>query len=299
MKYTEDTLKSWINPLSKTEEERVDNTIRMVKSAINSSSDLLNCTIEVFAQGSYANNTNVRQNSDIDICIMLTSNFFSCYADGMNGLAYGFSDGTMNYNDYKRYIVQCLNEKFGSSSVSVGNKSIQIKCNSYRVNADVIPSYQYRNYKAINSKDSNNYIEGIKYLASNGSEVINYPKIHISNGKEKNNQTNYVYKKVVRIMKRIRNNMVDDGVVDKDKISSFLVECLVWNVPNNKLVGHDTWESVLRSVIYYLWKNIDDVQHQKWGEVSEWLYLFHNGRKWTDQDAKQFLTDMWNYLELE
>lgn len=298
MKYTEETLRAWTNPLSKTEEERVDNTIRMVRDAINKSNELLSYTIEVFAQGSYANNTNVRQNSDIDITVMLTSTFFSCYADGMDDTSYGFSKGTIGYDEYKQYVVQSLINKFGSTSVSIGNKSIQIKSNSYRVNADVVPSFQYRDYKTINSKDSSKYIEGIKYFAADGKEVINYPKTHISNGKNKNINTNYNYKKVVRIMKRIRNNMIDDGKVNRGKITSFLVECLVWNVPNNKLVGHNTWESALRAVIYHLWKSIDDAQHKEWGEVSERLYLFHHGRKWTDQDAKQFLKDMWNYLEL-
>ena len=34
MKYSEETLQFWTTPLSKTEEERVDNTINMIKGAI-------------------------------------------------------------------------------------------------------------------------------------------------------------------------------------------------------------------------------------------------------------------------
>lgn len=34
MKYTESTLSSWTSPLSQNEEERVENTIRMIKSAL-------------------------------------------------------------------------------------------------------------------------------------------------------------------------------------------------------------------------------------------------------------------------
>ena len=75
MKYSETTLQTWTVPLSSTEEERVENTIKMIKDAIRSHNELSLMTYEIFAQGSYANNTNVRQNSDIDICVMLTSTF--------------------------------------------------------------------------------------------------------------------------------------------------------------------------------------------------------------------------------
>lgn len=49
MKYKEYTLNSWTSPLSQSEEERVENTIRMIKNAISSYSKLSNCSIEIFA----------------------------------------------------------------------------------------------------------------------------------------------------------------------------------------------------------------------------------------------------------
>lgn len=299
MKYSEDTLKSWTSPLSKTEEQRVQNTVKMIKDAVTSYDELSDCTMEIFAKGSYANNTNVRQNSDIDICVMLTSTVFCNYVEGKTAKDYGYTDGKITYADYKSYIIKALKEKFGDDVVSVGNKCINIKANSYHVNADVVPAIQYRDFKNINSTDSSNYIEGIKFLAKDDAVVINYPKTHISNGKQKNNDTNYEYKKLVRIMKHIRNNMIDDGKIDGDEITSFLIECLVWNVPNDKITGSNTWEGTVRNTIVYLWETIKDEKDQKWGEVSERLYLFHSGRKWTSEKTKNFLYDMYNYLEFE
>lgn len=164
-------------------------------------------------------------------------------------------------------------------AVSVGNKCINIRANSYHVNADVVPAFQYRDFKVINSLDPKIYVEGIKYLATDGKEIINYPKNHIDNGKQKNIATNYKYKKLVRIMKHVRNNMISDGKADGEIISSFLVECLVWNVPNEQIMKYNTWENTLRNVIAYLWNAINEDKHKKWGEVSERLYLFHYGRK--------------------
>ena len=64
MKYSEQTLQNWTVPLSQTEERRADNTIKMVRKAIDESEELKAMNIEVFIQGSYANNTNVRTESD-------------------------------------------------------------------------------------------------------------------------------------------------------------------------------------------------------------------------------------------
>ena len=98
MKYTEDTLQFWTSPLSNTEEQRVKNTVSMIKNAVSTHDELSNCTMEIFAQGSYANNTNVRQNSDVDICIMLTSTFFGDYVDGKSAADYGFTPDGMPEN---------------------------------------------------------------------------------------------------------------------------------------------------------------------------------------------------------
>lgn len=54
MRYTEETLESWISPLSQTEEQRVVNTIKMINNAVTSYDRLSDCTMEIFAQGSYA-----------------------------------------------------------------------------------------------------------------------------------------------------------------------------------------------------------------------------------------------------
>ena len=299
MKYTEDTLKSWTLPLSQTEEKRVENTVQMIKNAVTSYDKLANCSMEIFAQGSYANNTNVRQNSDVDICVMLTSTVFCNYVDGKIDRDYGYTEGSITYHDYRLYVIEALKGKFGNSAVTVGNKCINIEANSYHVNADVVPAFQYRDFKIIKSADSTKYIEGIKYISKDGIDIINYPKDHIKNGKQKNNNTNYEYKKLVRIMKHIRNNMVDEGKVDGDEITSFLIECLVWNIPNEKITGSNTWAGTVRNAIAYLWNAIKDENYTNWGEVSERLYLFHSGRKWTASGTKSFLYDMYNYLEFE
>ena len=299
MKYSEETLISWCKPASDTEDNKINNAINMIKDAINKSVGLENLTIEVFVQGSYANNTNVRVNSDVDVCIMLKSTFFTEYADGMTGEDYGFIDGTISFNDYKKDVLKALTDKFGFDNVSIGNKSIKIKSNTYHVSADAVVAFMLKDFKIIQSKNANRYVEGIRFYAKDGSVVSNYPKDHIENGIAKNNRTNYEYKKLVRIFKRIRNAMVDDGEIDKEKITSFLVECLVWNIPDSTIKYHSTWTETVRQAISYIYNAIREENHDEWGEVSERLYLFNGNRKWSAADAKGFMLKAWNYLEYD
>ena len=295
MKYSESTLQSWTAPLSDSEEERAENTIKMIRSAIDGSDELKTMDIEVFTQGSFANNTNVRTESDVDVCVMLNDTFHFDLPDGKKREDYGFTPATLTFFDYRDMVKRALQKKFRSDYVEDGNKSLKIHENTYHVDADVVPAFQLRNYFYGKSTDRSNYVEGTWFMSKSGQEVKNYPKIHIRNGRNKNTTTNGEYKKLVRIMKHVKNNMVDDHVTNGDKITSFLVECLVWNIPNEKITGYSTWTATLREAIRYLYQEIDAGRHTEWGEVSEILYLFR-GRKWTDQDAKQWLIDAWNYL---
>jgi hypothetical protein len=296
LKYSESTLALWTRPASDTEEQKMENTIKMIKSAIDSSKELEDLTIEIFVQGSYANNTNVRTSSDVDVCVMLKSTFYDEYPDGKDRRDYGFVEGTISFDEYKRRVKTAIENKFGKATVTEGNKSLKIRSNSYHVNADVVVAFMLKDYRIIGSLDPNRYIEGTRFFSSNREMVTNYPKVHIANGKNKNIQTNHGYKYLVRIFKRIRNAMVDDGKANGDKISSFLVECLIWNVPNNIIMGYSTWAETIKEAIIYLYHAIEEDKQKDWGEVSECLYLFNDGRKWSAEDVKSFLLAMWIYL---
>lgn len=295
MKYSEQTLQGWTLPLSQTEEQRAENAIKMIRTAIDANDDLKSMDIEVFTQGSYANNTNVRSESDVDVCVMLKDTFHAVYPDGKKREDYGFLASDLTFQQYRNMVKTALQEKFKTEYVNDGNKSLKINENTYHVQADVVPAFQLRNYYYWGSTDRNKYIEGTWFVAKTGKEVSNYPKRHIQNGISKNNATNKEYKKLVRIMKHIKNNMVDDQAADGEKITSFLVECLVYQIPNNTISNASTWTETVRQALIYLYNEIKEGRHKEWCEVSDMLYLFR-GRKWTDLDAKQWLCDAWNYL---
>lgn len=300
-KFPEDTFINWSKPASESEEQRISNAIDMVKSAIKSNADLQNKNIEIFVQGSYANNTNVRANSDIDICIMLKDTFYSEYPEGLTREDYGFSISDYSFSIFRSTVIKALADKFGNENITPGNKSIKIHSNSYRIEADAVPCFQYRNYYYGNSRNSDIFVEGHKIYAQNEQEVISYPKLHIKNGREKNTKTQRRFKRTVRIVKKIRYHMIENNNSVDGNISSFLIECLLWNVPDRVFNENDTHEDRVKESIRYLYLQTKNQQDEckKWGEVSEILYLFSDDKKWKIKTVNEFLLSMWKYLEFE
>jgi hypothetical protein len=164
------------------------------------------------------------------------------------------------------------------------------------VETDVVPTFNYRRY------DKNGgHVLGTRLRADeDGSFVNNFPKQHIENGKTKNYQTSKRFKRLTRVFRKIRYKMIDDKVPMSDSITSFLLECLIWNVPNSILNAHNTWQERLESSILHLYhQTSSDDKCKEWDEVSELLYLFHGERKWNRKDVNGFLVSMWNYLGYE
>lgn len=297
-KFTDTILDTWRKPPSETEEQKISNAISMIKDAINAHEILKTKNIEFIVQGSYGNNTNIKLDSDIDICAMLKDTFYDEYREGVKRENYGFIDGTNNFTEYKNHIIDALQKKFGKENVKPGNKAIYIESNTYRVHSDVVPAFQFRNFRNETKNNPNDFIEGVKFFTANSDGIVNYPKIHVKNGIAKNDNTLRRFKRTVRLYKRIRNKMKEDGIPVSENIRSFLIESLLWNVPNTIFNSTDSWNDILRNSIISLYNSTKTEEGCKsWGEVSEQFYLFHSGRKWTREETNAFLVQMWNYLE--
>jgi hypothetical protein len=65
----EQQLINWTAPSSATEQDKQDRTERMAREAIAAHASFNDCSLKVYAKGSYANNTNVRADSDVDIAV--------------------------------------------------------------------------------------------------------------------------------------------------------------------------------------------------------------------------------------
>jgi hypothetical protein len=249
--------------------------------------------IEVFAQGSYRNGTNVRANSDVDVCVRCMDVFFTALPPGTNNADLGLVDGTYTYPAFKNDVERALRQYLGASAVSRGNKAFDLHENTYRIDADVVPTFEHRRYR-----EDRRYHSGAELHSERGSRIINWPEQNYQNATEKNEATEKRFKKMVRVLKRLRNTMHEDGVsqASPSEMPSYLVECLVWNVPNGTF-GNNAYTEDLRAILLHLFgATKDDAGCQEWGEVNELKYLFRNGQPWTRQAANAFIVAAWHYV---
>lgn len=291
-KFTEDQLNNLRYPPSYTEEVKLAKSEQEIKNAISASSILKAKKIKTFGQGSYANDTNVKNNSDVDINVCLEESVFVKLPENKTYEDLGYSDSSYKFSQYRKDVYDALVEYFGEEFIADNNKCITIIPNSTRVEIDVVPTFKYIRYDSENS-----IAEGVKFISNDSKTIINYPLAHIENGKNKNAKTQKRFKRLTRIYRNIRYKMLDDNIVVSDNITSFLLECLVFNVPDNIFNNHDTWTERLKQSIIFLYSETkDETKCDNWGEVSELLFLFKS-QKWSVKDVNSFLQQMWNYLE--
>ena len=320
MKFTEQQISKMASPISQTEEEKCKNAIRMVRDAMkrlnytDDGKEILSYVadtysysldlrqmysdkkIKLLVQGSYANKTNIASESDVDVAVILESTFTSAYRKGVTREAYGFTAGTFFATELKDEVEKALKEHFNYTGVERHDKSIKVTGNTYRVDADVVPAYRYRDYLNDWNNDPENYIGGIEIRPDSGGRIINYPEQHIKLGIVKNKVTKYNFKRCVRIAKNMREKMVEYGYPLSDKISSFGIESLLWNVD---VSAYTKYPSILRYTFDEVLSFLENDFHNfdKYTEVNAIKSLF------PDQSCKlayqKFVTDMCGFFEYD
>lgn len=287
---------NWAKAPSESELERCGNTERMICDALNSSAALRDRTITVFAQGSYRNRTNVRQDSDVDICVLCTDYCFSDYtfAPGFNDASVGLSESTYTYSQFKNEVGQALVAHFGAAQVKRGKKAFDIHASSHRVDADVVPCFEYRQYEL----DSNKRpvpVSGTAFIPDGGTQIHNWPEQHYRNGVTKNDATGRAFKATARVLKNLRNEMADRGKVAVIPIPSYLIECIAYNTPNEVLT-RDTWTATIKGTLGTAYSALETNQScRDWLEVNELKFLMRGRQPWTRQQALDFVGAAWQH----
>lgn len=293
---------SWAEPPSETEQQRCERVIRAIRTAVARSSKLEARKILVFTQGSFRNRVNVRQESDVDVGVMLYDYFLAQYPEGKKDSDFGNSSANYPFSQFKNELEEALVEYFGRAAVKRGNKAFDIKATASQVEADVAPLFEFRQYW-----DSGGYRAGVALLPDNSSRRIeNYPErlvdywpptpLHYENGVAKNDETDRRFKGMVRILKKLRIELEDAGNAAAAAVPGYLLECLVWNSPN-WCFDRNTWEDRVQSVLRFLWQNTKEATLcDKWCEVDNIKYLFHVLQPWTREKAHAFINAAWDYV---
>lgn len=295
MKDWETIFTEWSKGPDDAEKARIENTEYQIKEAIRESSKLNHRNIKVFTQGSYRNNVNVKQDSDIDIGVLCYDVFFPEYPD--DNVRKSFSalheDAHYTYSVFKNEIEEALVARFGRENVKRGKKAFDIKENSRRVSADVVAFFEHRRYTS-----QNHYLSGVEMIPDNNSPPIirNWPEQHYENGVRKNTQTSRRYKRVVRILKKLSYEMAENGIEAAKNTPSFLIECLIWNVANENILQDSYYNNLRNSLVFIFNKISEDKECNEWGEVSELKYLFRGSQPWTKKSVNDFILQAWSYV---
>src|SRR3989442_7005460 len=288
----EDTFRSWGKPPSATEQAKCDNAVRAVRNAVNASAALARRGITVSPQGSYHNRTNVRTDSDVDVRVVCSDSIFFDVPQGKTPADFGISTpADYSFPQFKNDVEAALVSYFGRNFVTRGNKAFDIQENPYRVDADAVPCFKYVRYQANGERPT-----GTAFLAAGDKRIINWPDQNYENGVAKNEVTNQRFKPVVRILKRLRNEMDAENIAAAKPIPSFLIECMVWNVSNEGF-GHDSHTADVRWALAHLFNNtMKQEDCREWGEINELKYLFRAPQSWTMEQAHAFASAAWDYL---
>lgn len=302
----EATLRQWVQKSSHNEEACRDRTEREVRAAFANSSRLANVPLNIYVKGSYANSTNVRLDYDVDIAVEYTGLHY-IDATGAEADVRKAALATADYDGpyggvagaakFKADVEHTLQQHFGSRAILRGNLSLRVREKKTALPADIVPCFSYRYITGSDWRGNLTYREGTRLYPDQGSYIHNWPKQQYDCGVSKNNATGRRYKRMVRALKRLENQLVDAGILSA--LPSFLMECLVYNVPNDQF-GHPDYTADMRSVLATIFNaTLSNDTCEKWLEASECKWLFGHGQGWTRQQAHDLAAEGWNRLGLE
>jgi hypothetical protein len=200
-------------------------------------------------------------------------------------------ESDLKFADYRNMVGKALTDYFGAKSVTRGSKAFDVHENSYRIDADVIATFEHRRYF---SDGTDRWHAGVAFKTDSGDLIKNFPKQCYDSGVAKNNRVGRRFKRVVRILKRLRDLMQDQGITEAKNVPSFLIECLVWNVPDARF-NHDSYSADVREVLAHTFNaTLNDNDCSSWVETNELKWLFKGAKPWTRVQAHDFLGAAWN-----
>lgn len=294
-----DRFAHWEGSESDAETQRIERARNMVQQALGKNRWLNSEGARIIPQGSFTNRTNARLEADIDLRVhhpMIKIEYgygvdvATAYQQGGywdTGISYGCTSDRM-----RAEIKSELIAAFGPAAVDdSGNKAIRVRgIEGSRSEVDVVPCFTLHHITgqtflgritvlgtAILSKDKTNW-------------TLNYPDQHTDNGRTKQLNTGLQFKRVVRIVKRLRADMTERGVLH-DKVPSFLVECLVYLVEDRYFTveADDRYARVTRVLNRLAEILAGALTACSVNEINGIKPLFGGGQAWTLDTARNFV----------
>ncbi|MGZ9107258.1 MAG: hypothetical protein ACXW4B_00355 [Micavibrio sp.] len=282
----------WEHPASPSEEGMIDRAARMVKAALDDDPWFAREGVTTDPQGSYFNNTNVRQQADMDIRVTHPSLVIlksPSVQEPVTNATFGYYDLPRTLQeiagDLRTHVGEALSTVF--DNVIPGNRAFSIReVPGSRSDIDVVPALRFH---FITHRESGDIgpIEGVCIFGRDGGRTYNFPGQHHTKGKLKRERTGHRFKKVVRTVKSLRDELVSGNVIGPKELPSFLIESLVYRVEDDFFIQNETRLSRVKRIL----KRIDQLLGDPaWiayaAEINDSKQLFMAEQSWNVQEVR-------------
>ncbi|MGW3858012.1 hypothetical protein [Micromonospora arida] len=191
---------------------------------------------EIFGQGSRVNGTYIEHGSDIDLVLMLKMpsepNIEVLDETGMDDFKQRHKTSLYGWEEFRDGALAALGE---SHTVRMGRRCVNVDDSDslFGEMVDILLATEYRLYSASPEAGVESYEQGVFFRDREGRPIINFPKQHRRNGDKKHLRTGGRFKEVVRMAKRVRRMAEREQMIAKGAAPSYLLECLLYNVPDH------------------------------------------------------------------
>ena len=277
MPIPERTLSRWSHHQAATAFTQAHLPIRAALDAYKWPSDI---TYEVFLQGSYKNDTNLGDDSDVDLLVRLNQRLRPRVAElsGRHLQEDASHQGAYRrWKSFRDHALKAMRARFGNAAES-GRKTVKVPKGKIPADADFVVTLRYR--------------EGIAfYLPDEGRWIVSFPQQHHGQGQKKEEATGRRFKRTIRMFKAARNRLVEKKMLAKSDAPSYFIECLLYNVPDNLFAPN--LAPTYSGIVDWLKKEeLKDFECQN-GRVN----LFGSGKEqWSVKKARAFvraLQELW------
>jgi hypothetical protein len=250
--------------------------------------------INLHLQGSYGNDTNVWNDSDVDIVLCHTGAFYydisemsQSQQDAFNANLSG--NAAYGYPQFKEHATSYITGLY--NGVQTGKKALYIPGKNNRRNADVIICQDFRRYYSY-MPNVHGYHAGVAFYID-GLRIENFPKQHSENCTSKHQATGQRFKYIVRIFKNMRNSMIEKGLLADGIAPSYFIEGMLSNVPNDQFAGtyQDVW------VKCFNWVVTADKTKLTTGSGLHWLVRDNFSVCWSNANFQTFIAALKRYWE--
>lgn len=174
--------------------------------------DALEEPYETFLQGSYKNDTAIRDINDVDVVALRKRTVSTVFSQERYDVVESWDS---IFRDIETRLQSTARFR---GKVSRGDKCVKVADTQ---NADVVPAVRIKSY----DQDP-----VAVFSFREGTERQNWPRVHYANGVQKHRGTSQTFKPVVRMFK----SWVANHWPKQSPAPSFYVECLISNVPDER-----------------------------------------------------------------